>query len=66
VRLNSGFLGWGVFLVIAGAILLAIRAGLITPDQVGQVGSLWPVIIIGIGVGVLLLVFAVFPNRRPE
>ena len=54
MRVNSGFLGWGVFLVLAGAIPLAVRAGLITADQVRQLGSLWPLIIIGIGVGILL------------
>lgn len=54
MRLNSSFLGWGVFLVLAGAIPLAVRGGLITQDQVRQVGGLWPLILIGIGVGVLL------------
>lgn len=54
MRLNSGFLGWGLFLVLAGAIPLAVRGGLITQDQVGQIGDLWPLIIIGIGIGVLL------------
>lgn len=54
MRVNQGFLGWGVFLLIAGAIPLAVRAGLITEDQVGNVGSLWPLILIGIGVAVLL------------
>jgi hypothetical protein len=54
MRLNRTFLGWGVFLVLAGAVPLAVRAGLVTTDQVRQVGSFWPVILIGIGVGVLL------------
>ena len=54
MRLNTGFLGWGLFLVLAGAIPLSVRAGLITSDQVRQLGSLWPLIIIGIGVGILL------------
>jgi hypothetical protein len=54
MRLNRNFLGWGVFLVLAGAVPLVVRAGLVTTDQVRQVGSLWPVILIGIGIGVLL------------
>jgi hypothetical protein len=54
MRINRGFLGWGVFLLIVGAIPLAVRAGYLTEDQVGNVGSLWPLILIGIGVGILL------------
>jgi hypothetical protein len=54
MRINRGFLGWGVFLLIVGAIPLAVRAGYLTEDQVRNVGSLWPLILIGIGVGILL------------
>ena len=54
MRINRGFLGWGIFLLIVGAIPLAVRAGYLTEDQIGNVGSLWPLILIGIGVGVLL------------
>lgn len=54
MRVNQGFLGWGVFLVVAGAIPLAVRGGLITVEQIGNVASLWPLILIGIGIGILL------------
>ena len=54
MRINRGFLGWGVFLLIVGAIPLAVRAGYLTEDQIRNVGSLWPLILIGIGVGILL------------
>ena len=54
MRINHAFLGWGVFLVVAGAIPLAVRGGLITIDQIGNVASLWPLILIGIGIGILL------------
>ena len=54
MRINHGFVGWGVFLVVAGAIPLAVRAGLISVDQIGSVASLWPLILIGIGIGILL------------
>jgi hypothetical protein len=54
MRVNRGFLGWGVFLVIVGAIPLAVRAGYLTDDQIRNVGNLWPLILIGIGVGILL------------
>jgi hypothetical protein len=54
MRINRGFLGWGVFLVLVGAVPLAVRAGYVTEDQIPNVVSLWPLILIGIGVGILL------------
>ena len=54
MRINRGLLGWGVFLVLAGAVPLAVRAGYLTADQLRNVGSLWPLILIGVGIGILL------------
>lgn len=54
MRINRGFLAWGVFLLLVGAVPLALRAGYLTDDQIRNVGSLWPLILIGIGVGILL------------
>lgn len=54
MRINRGFLAWGVFLLIVGAIPLAVRAGYVSDDQIQNVGSLWPLILIGIGVGIIL------------
>lgn len=54
MRINRGFLAWGVFLLLVGAVPLAVRAGYLTDDQIRNVGSLWPLILIGIGVGILL------------
>ena len=46
--------GWGVFLILAGAVPLGVRAGYLDADQVGRLWSLWPLILIGIGVGLIL------------
>jgi len=54
MHIRRGFLGWGVFLILAGAIPLAVRAGYISDDQLGRVWNLWPLILIGIGVGLVL------------
>jgi hypothetical protein len=54
MRINQGLLGWGIFFLLVGAVPLAVRAGYLTADQVGRIGSLWPLILIGIGVGILL------------
>lgn len=54
MRMHRGFLGWGIFLILAGSIPLAVRAGYLTDDQLRNVGSLWPLILVGIGVGLIL------------
>jgi hypothetical protein len=54
VRINRGFLTLGVFLLLVGAVPLALRAGYLTDDQIRNVGSLWPLILIGVGIGILL------------
>lgn len=54
MRIHRGFLGWGVFLVLVGAVPLAVRGGYLAEDQIPNVVSLWPLILIGIGIGILL------------
>ena len=54
MRIHRGFLGWGIFLILAGSIPLAVRAGYLSDDQLRNVGSLWPLILVGIGVGLIL------------
>jgi len=54
MHVRRGLLGWGVFLILAGAIPLAVRAGYLDADQVGRLWTLWPLILIGIGVGLIL------------
>jgi hypothetical protein len=54
MHVRRGALGWGVFLILAGAIPLAVRAGLLTEAQVRDLWTLWPLILIGLGIGLLL------------
>lgn len=54
MRIDRGFLGWGVFLVLVGAVPLAVRGGYLNEDQIPSIVSLWPMILIGIGIGILL------------
>jgi hypothetical protein len=54
MHVRRGFLGWGVFLILAGAVPLLVRSGFLTDDQVANVWTLWPLILVGIGVGLLL------------
>ena len=51
MRVDTGYLGWGVFFVAAGAIALAIDGGFIA-DQAWW--SYWPLILVGAGIGLIL------------
>ena len=54
MHIRRGFLGWGVFLILAGAVPLLVRSGYLDADQIGRLWQLWPLIIVGIGVGLIL------------
>lgn len=54
MRVNRGLLGWGVFFIVLGAVPLAVRAGAIDESVVRRAWELWPLILIGIGLGLVL------------
>jgi hypothetical protein len=54
MRIRRGYLGLGVFLIMAGAVPLAVRAGYLTDDQISRSWTLWPLILVGIGIGLIL------------
>ena len=54
VHVNRGLLGWGVFFIVAGAVPLAVQSGLVNADVVRNFWQLWPLILIGIGLGLIL------------
>jgi len=54
MRVNRGLFGWGVFLLVVGLVPLAIEAGLLDEATVRNAWRLWPLILIGIGLGIVL------------
>ncbi len=52
MRIDRGLLNWGVFLVLLGAIPLAVGQGWLPRDV--RWWELWPLILVGIGIGILL------------
>jgi len=50
MRPHRGFLFWGIFFTVLGAIVLADRQGWIDASQWREIGRLWPLIIIAVGV----------------
>jgi hypothetical protein len=54
MRIHRGSLFWGIFFLLLGGIPLADRQGLIDVASFTDVGRLWPLAIIAIGVAVLV------------
>ncbi len=54
MSVDRRLLNWGVFLVILGSIPLAVGQGWLTRDTVGRAWELWPLLLIGSGIGLLL------------
>jgi hypothetical protein len=54
MRVNRGLLGWGVFFIVLGSVPLAVRSGSLDPEVVRRAWQLWPLILIGIGLGLVL------------
>jgi hypothetical protein len=54
VHIDRRLLGWGAFLIIVGAIPLLVRGGYLDPDLVDEWPSLWPLLLIGWGLGLVL------------
>lgn len=53
MRVNRGLIFWGVALVTAGAVALAIQAEYIPADTARDAWRLWPIVLIVIGVAVI-------------
>lgn len=54
MRIDSRFLGWGVFFIVLGGVPLAVGQGWIDPATIVGWWRFWPLILIGIGVGLIL------------
>jgi hypothetical protein len=54
MRVNRGLLGWGVFLIVLGAVPLAVRNGLLSEATLANAWQLWPLLLIGAGLGLIL------------
>jgi hypothetical protein len=54
MHVNRGLLGWGVFFITVGCVPLAVRAGYLDPSAVARAWELWPLILVGIGLGLIL------------
>jgi hypothetical protein len=54
VRIRRGFLFWGIFFILLGAIPFAARLGWIDTARLTDLTQLWPIVLIAIGLAILL------------
>jgi hypothetical protein len=54
MRVRRGLLFWGVFLILLGGIPLLVRAGILDGALFVDAWRLWPLVLIGIGLAILL------------
>jgi hypothetical protein len=54
MRIHKGYLFWGIFFVLLGAIPLAERQGLVEADRIGDLGRYWPLALIVLGVAIVI------------
>ena len=53
MKINRGLVFWGVALITAGTVALAIQAELIPADAARQAWRLWPLLLVAIGLAVI-------------
>lgn len=54
MHLNRGLLFWGLALLIAGGVALAVQLGYLDRDTVAGAWRLWPLILVAIGLSMIL------------
>lgn len=54
MRIDRRLVGLGLFLVTAGAVMLATRQGLIPEATAERAWTLWPLILVGVGLSIVL------------
>ena len=54
MRIHRDLAGWGVFFIVAGGVPLAVQTGLLDAVTLERWWSFWPLILVGIGLGLIL------------
>ncbi len=53
MRIHRDLAGWGIFFIVAGGVPLAVQTGAIDPAVLDRWWSFWPLILVGIGLGLI-------------
>jgi len=54
MRIDPRLVGFGLFLITVGSVMVAVREGLVSEDAARQAWTLWPLILVGVGLSIVL------------
>jgi hypothetical protein len=54
MHVDRRLLNWGLFFILLGAIPIAVQQGLIPESAVARAWTLWPLLLVAAGIGLLL------------
>ena len=52
MQIDRRLVGFGLFLITVGTVAVAVRQGVLSEEIAGRAWSLWPLILIGIGLSI--------------
>jgi hypothetical protein len=58
VHIDRRLVGFGLFLITIGGVMIAVRQGFLSEDLASRAWTLWPLILVGSGLSIVL-------SRRP-
>ena len=54
MHIDRRLVGFGLFLITVGGVMVAVRQGVISDDTARQAWTLWPLILVGVGLSIVL------------
>jgi Domain of unknown function (DUF5668) len=54
MHIDRRLVGFGLFLITIGAVMIAVRQGLLSADDARKAWTLWPLILVGVGLSIVL------------
>jgi hypothetical protein len=54
MHIDRRLVGFGLFLITVGGVMVAVRQGLLSEDAARQAWTLWPLILVGVGLSIVL------------
>src|SRR3989442_5756157 len=54
MHIDRRLVGFGLFLITVGVVMIAVRQGLIGEDDARKAWTLWPLILVGVGLSIVL------------
>ena len=53
MHIDRRLVGFGLFLITVGGVMVAVRQGLLSEEAARQAWTLWPLILVGVGLSIV-------------